>query len=61
VTTSPYLKEKEAAEYLNLEHQTLTRWRWASKGPKFYKIGKRGSIRYRREDLEAYIEAGART
>lgn len=49
-----YINEKEAAQYLGLEPQTLTRWRTAKKGPRFYKVG--GAVRYTVEDLEAFAQ-----
>jgi excisionase family DNA binding protein len=48
-----YLKEFEAAEYLGLKQNTLTRWRWEGRGPRFYKVG--GAIRYKLADLEAFV------
>lgn len=47
------LNEKQAAAYLNIKPQTLTRWRWAGKGPKSVKVG--GAVRYRAEALEEFI------
>jgi predicted site-specific integrase-resolvase len=47
------LNEQKAAGSLGLDPKTLRRWRWAGKGPVFYRIG--GSIRYRIADLEAFI------
>lgn len=49
-----YITEKEAALYLGLERHTLTRWRWANKGPRFYRVG--AAIRYKIADLEAYTQ-----
>jgi predicted site-specific integrase-resolvase len=54
--TSKYLSEREAAEHLGLSHKTLTRWRWAGKGPAFHKFG--GAVRYAPEDLAAFVAAG---
>lgn len=51
------LTEHEAAVELKLKPKTLTRWRWAGTGPRYYKVG--GAIRYRRSDLEAFISGGA--
>ncbi len=51
--------EREAARRLNLKIKTLQRWRWAGKGPKFRKLG--AAVRYLESDLDAFIEAGART
>ena len=52
------LKERDAANILNMEVATLRRWRWAGTGPRFLKIG--GAVRYDPEDLSAFIEAGRR-
>ena len=52
------LKEREAAALLSVEVPTLRRWRWSGRGPVFFKIG--SCVRYRRADLEAFIEAGRR-
>lgn len=48
------LNEKQAAEYLNLKPETLTKWRWAGKGPQAVKVG--AAVRYRSTDLEAFIQ-----
>ena len=47
------LTPKQAAEYLQIKVQTLATWRNQGKGPKFCKVGR--AVRYRPEDLEAYI------
>jgi|Deesub1362B_J571_1020462.scaffolds.fasta_scaffold58691_1 predicted site-specific integrase-resolvase len=49
------LTEKEAAEFLGIARGTLANYRSAGKGPPYVKI--EGTIRYRKADLEAYIEA----
>lgn len=49
-----YMTEKEAARFLALNSGTLNRWRWAGKGPRFYKVG--GAVRYKLADLEAFVE-----
>ncbi len=53
------LKENDAAIILNVKVATLRRWRWAGIGPTFHKIGA-FSVRYDRQDLESFIEAGRR-
>ena len=58
-TCARLLTEKEAADYLNVAPATLRRWRWASRPPRFVKIG--AAVRYDPADLEAFIEAGRRT
>ncbi len=50
------LTEVEAAELLALSAKTLRRWRWAGQGPEFVKLG--GAVRYRAEDIAAFIEFG---
>ncbi|MPS70927.1 MAG: DNA-binding protein [Novosphingobium sp.] len=47
------LKELDAAEYLSVKPETLTRWRWSGNGPRFYKVG--GAVRYKAEDLDAFL------
>ena len=53
------MNDAEAAQFLGVEVATLRRWRWAGKGPVFYKIGK--SVRYDAAKLDAFIDAGTRT
>ena len=47
-------KEDQAADYLNMKVGTLRQWRFLSRGPAYLKIGR--SVRYRKEDLDAYLE-----
>jgi hypothetical protein len=55
VLREPLLKPKEAATYLKVQPGTLKTWRWSGKGPRFIRVGNK-SIRYRLEDLEAFIQ-----
>jgi predicted site-specific integrase-resolvase len=48
------IDEKTAAEVLGVAPKTLTRWRWARKGPPYVRIG---VIRYRLEDLDGYVQS----
>jgi predicted DNA-binding transcriptional regulator AlpA len=48
------LSNLEAAEFLGMSPDTLPRWRWAGIGPAYLKVGR--SIKYRRADLEAFLE-----
>ncbi len=48
------LNPEEAAEMLGVKKQTLAKWRISGDSPPFFKI--RGLCRYRREDLEKWIE-----
>jgi predicted DNA-binding transcriptional regulator AlpA len=50
------LADDEAAEVLGgVKVQTLAVWRMQGRGPKFIRLGR--LIRYRRRDLEAWLEA----
>jgi len=54
--TSGYLKETEAADYLNCAPITLAKDRCDQKlGIPFYKLGR--SVRYKREDLDAWMDS----
>ncbi len=53
------LSEREAAEHLRCGKSTLRQWRYRNTGPKFVKIN--GLIRYRIEDLEAFIVSNTHT
>jgi hypothetical protein len=45
----------EAAAYIKMAVQTMERFRLTGEGPMFAKLG--GSVRYRRCDLDAWIES----
>jgi predicted DNA-binding transcriptional regulator AlpA len=49
------LNEHAVAELLGVSVATVRRWRLLSQGPKFIRVGA-ASVRYRPEDLAAYIE-----
>lgn len=53
---SKYLKEKEAAKYLNLSQRTLQAWRNLCKGPRVTRFG--NAIRYHKGDLDAFAAEG---
>jgi excisionase family DNA binding protein len=55
---SQLLKTKAAAEFLNLGQSTLAKLRASGEGPPFRKIGR--SVRYSREDLQAWADAHIR-
>ena len=46
--------EGEAAAFLNLSKRTLQDWRVRGCGPKFVKVGR--SVRYRLEDVQAFVK-----
>ena len=61
---APLLDTVDAAAYLRLSYDTLCGWRTKGVGPLFVKLGggtgKRARIRYRIEDLDAFVNAGVR-
>jgi hypothetical protein len=65
--TSDLLTPEAAARYLGgdvpLSKSTLSGWRAAGAGPAFVRVGgaRRGSIRYRRGDLDAWLQSQTRT
>ena len=50
---------KEAAQRLGLTKSTLEAWRCRGGGPDFVKMGR--SVRYRAEDLEAFLQKNVRS
>ncbi len=52
---APLLTTDELAEYLGVPRATIYRWRYDGTGPKAYRIGRH--LRYRRADVEAFIES----
>ena len=48
---------RQAAHYLDCSIDTLKRWRRLNTGPKFERVGSRRLVRYRIEDLDAFIDA----
>ena len=56
------LDEREAAARLKVALRTVQGWRTRGGGPPFLRLGRgRGAIRYRPEDLEAYLAGRVRT
>lgn len=53
------LTARQAGEQLGVSPETLERWRGAGTGPAFIRLSGR-YIRYRPDDLEAFIEARRR-
>ena len=49
-----YLNTAETAEYLDFSRKQLEAWRVRGGGPRYAKIGR--SVRYRRVDLDAFVE-----
>jgi hypothetical protein len=52
---APALDEGKAAEILGARKLTLTKWRQRGVGPVYYKLN--GAVRYRLEDLRAYLDS----
>jgi len=50
------LKEAEAAEFLNVQPQTMRNWRCVGEGPPHIRLGRR-AIRYLAEDLQKWAIA----
>jgi excisionase family DNA binding protein len=48
-----FLSQKEAAAYLTVSVSTLRRWHQADIAPRLFRQG--GILRYRREDLDAFM------
>ena len=53
------LTETEAAKILGFSIRTLQNWRYRGGGPRFVRVS-RTCVRYRRQDLEAWIEESLR-
>jgi hypothetical protein len=45
----------EAESLYSVPKGTLANWRWAKKGPRFYKVGQK--VLYKLEDLEDFFTA----
>ena len=54
------LTPKQVARQLGVTRTTLESWRLRGGGPKFVRVSKR-CIRYRRQDLQVWIEERIRT
>ncbi len=53
---SELLKAREAANYLGVSESCLAQWRMLYKGPPVARISRR-TIRYRKHDLDQWIES----
>jgi excisionase family DNA binding protein len=51
-------EDQTLGEILNVPVGTLANWRYHGKGPRFVKVGRH--VRYRRSDVEAWLERNAR-
>jgi hypothetical protein len=59
VSTDPLLDERAAANFLDISHLTLRKWRCVGGGPEFVKIGR--CVRYERSGLERFVQNRVRT
>ncbi len=57
--SAPLMSPEELADELGVDKQKLAVMRMNGSGPKFFRAGR--FIRYRRADVDAWIEAGLRT
>lgn len=55
--TKDVMTEAEAAEYLGFAPNTLRQWRTEGVGPRY--CNPTGSVRYRRDALDAWLASGA--
>ncbi|MBI9078065.1 MAG: helix-turn-helix domain-containing protein [Desulfatibacillum sp.] len=55
---SALLNQEQTAQFLNISHRTLEKWRWEGTGPRFCKIGRRAM--YKPADLQSYVDAQTR-
>jgi excisionase family DNA binding protein len=51
------LSPTDLAAELQVPEPTLRQWRYLGRGPAYVKVGRH--VRYRRSDVEAWLEAGA--
>jgi len=54
-TPGHFLNEREVAAVLAVSVASIRRWRLLNQGPRFLKIG--ASVRYRPEDVEAWLHS----
>lgn len=60
VTALPeLLRQAEAAELLGVSEETLRAWRKLKRGPAWIRYSSR-SVRYRRDDLDAWLDENRR-
>ncbi len=58
VPEASLLTVEQAAALVGVSPWTLRKWRSKGQGPHFVRLGGAlGSVRYRRQDLDAYLEA----
>lgn len=55
----PMLGRPALSEWLGVPEQTLAVWASQGKGPRYYRVGRH--VRYRRSDVEAWLEQQSNT
>ena len=55
-SSTSFLNEHQVADHLCISVATLQRWRWANKGPVYFKMGR--SVRYDEKDVQSFVDAG---
>lgn len=58
---SNLLTETEVAKLIGMSVHWLRRKRWSGGGIPFCKLGERGAVRYRPEDIDEFIAGKVRT
>jgi hypothetical protein len=58
---SVLLKEQKVAEMTSMSVHWLRRKRWSGGGIPFIKLGERGAVRYRQEDVDLFISNRVRS
>jgi predicted DNA-binding transcriptional regulator AlpA len=53
-----YLLPNQLASHWGVSANTLRKWRWEGKGPRFVKLGRK--VVYRRTDIDAFANAQLR-
>jgi predicted DNA-binding transcriptional regulator AlpA len=59
VTLPRLMNQRDLAQYIGKSTAWCERARWAGEGPRFIKLGRH--VRYRADDVMAWLEANTRT
>lgn len=56
LATTPWLTAKETGVIMRVSQETLAAWRAGNKGPPWYQLnGPNGPVRYRRDEIDAWM------
>lgn len=58
MSSAPYLRPGQAADYIGISQSTLAKMRVSGIGPVFSKLGR--TVIYRRSDLDAWVQENIR-